>query len=89
MSMQLVPSPVLRRRVTLVAGIATLLGIGFTAGAVLAGQPHMYNALNALRNAKHELEVAEHNKGGHRATALRLVDDAIGEVKAGIAVGGD
>jgi hypothetical protein len=32
--------------------------------------------------------VASHDKAGHRAAELRLVDEAIGEVQAGIAVGG-
>jgi hypothetical protein len=50
-------------------------------------QPHMYNALGALQNARSELQVAERDKGGHRVTALRLINDAINEVQAGIAAG--
>ncbi len=49
----------------------------------------MQNALDSLNTAKSELQVATRNKGGHRATALRLVNQAIGETEAGIAVGGD
>jgi hypothetical protein len=33
------------------------------------------------------LQVAEANKCGHRVNALRLVNEAIGEVQAGIAAG--
>ena len=45
----------------------------------------MHAALAALRNAKHELEVAERNKGGHRKRPLKLVDKAIAQVEEGIA----
>jgi hypothetical protein len=76
-----------RRRLIVAAGAAILLGVGFSAGCVAAAQPHMFNALHALQNARVELEVASHDKAGHRATALRLVDEAIGEVRAGIAAG--
>jgi len=52
--------------------------------AAQADQPHMHSALDALRNARHELEVADADKGGHRAKALRLVQDAIAQVERGI-----
>ena len=47
-------------------------------------QPHMEAALQHLREAKEELRVAEHDKGGHRSNAVKLVDQAIAEVDAGI-----
>jgi uncharacterized protein HemX len=47
-------------------------------------QPHMEAALQHLREAQEELKVAEHNKGGHRDNAMKLVERAIGEVDAGI-----
>ena len=50
-------------------------------------QPHMENALNALENAKRNLENATADKGGHRAKALDYVKDAIKEVKKGIDAG--
>ena len=52
-----------------------------------AYQPHMENALSDLRSARHQLEIAEHDKGGHRDAAIGIVDNAIAEVKAGIAAG--
>jgi hypothetical protein len=73
-----------------VAGIVAVAGIAvasFAGGYVFAAQPHMVNALNALQSARSELQVAEHNKGGHRVNAVRLVNEAIGEVQAGIAAG--
>jgi hypothetical protein len=50
-------------------------------------QPHMRAALEALQAAKHHLDAAEADKGGHRAKAIGLVNDAIKEVEQGIAVG--
>jgi hypothetical protein len=47
----------------------------------------MANALGYLESARGELQVAEQNKGGHRAAALSLVNQAITQVQAGIAVG--
>jgi hypothetical protein len=75
------------KRVRMVTGFAAIAAVGFVIGCAYAAQPHLENALGALQNARHELQVAEHNKGGHRATALRLVDEAIGEVRAGIRAG--
>lgn len=65
--------------VSCVAGI--LIGCAF---GVRAGQPLMQAALDSLGNAEHELAVAEEDKGGHRAAALRLTREAIGETRAGI-----
>lgn len=47
----------------------------------------MQNALSTLENARHELQVAERDKGGHRVNALRLVNEAISEVQAGVSAG--
>ena len=69
--------------------IFTLLAIlvvvvGYAAGCATGGQPHMQAALDHLQSARSELQAANSNKGGHRERALQLVDDAIGEVRAGI-----
>jgi hypothetical protein len=56
----------------------------FVTGRVSADQPHMRAALNALRTARNELQIASSNKGGHRARAIELVNQAITEVKKGI-----
>ena len=58
-----------------------------TPEALFAGapdQPHMQAALNALENARDNLNRATADKGGHRAKALDDVKDAISEVKKGI-----
>ena len=49
-------------------------------------QPHMQAALEALQQAKHHLEEAKHDKGGHRTAALKAVNDAIRHVKEGMEV---
>jgi hypothetical protein len=64
--------------------IIVLVG-GWLAGcATGSGQPHMQAALDELRSARSELDAAAADKGGHREKAMRLVDDAITEVQAGI-----
>src|SRR5580765_9056109 len=47
-------------------------------------QPHMQAALDALQSAKDNLDKAEADKGGHRANAIQLVNDAIAEVRLGV-----
>jgi hypothetical protein len=54
--------------------------------SVRADQPRMKNALRHLRDARAALENAERNKGGHRERAIELVNQAIAEVEAGMAV---
>ena len=59
-------------------------GPGYGSGRV---QGQMVNALNDLQAANNELRQASHDKGGHRVNAIQLVNQAINEVHAGIAVG--
>jgi hypothetical protein len=63
--------------------VAALAG-SFVAGRAHAAQPHMTSARNHLRNARQDLRDATADKGGHRERAMTLVDQAIGEVDAGI-----
>ena len=68
---------------------AVILGLALAAGtlapaALAEDQPHMRAALEHLRAAKAELEKAEHDKGGHRAKAQQLTDQAIAHVQQGI-----
>ena len=75
----------LRTKAALAAGMLVLTSAaGYGVGIAQGYQPHMQNALAALQSARSELVVAEANKGGHRVNALNLVNQAIGEVKAGI-----
>jgi hypothetical protein len=65
---------------------ALLLGPLFSKRAAAAQeyQPHMREALEALRTAERELSAATHDKGGHRAKALKLVRQAISEAETGV-----
>jgi hypothetical protein len=72
------------RTVLLGAVIAASMGIGYAIGA----QPHMTATIGLLQSARAELAAAIPNKGGHRERGLALIDQAIGEVRAGIAFAG-
>ena len=76
-----------RRRFVQIVAVVALVGIAFGAGLAIAAQPKMEAALRALQNARGELDKAEHDKGGHRVKALKLIDDAIEEVRLGIKAG--
>ncbi|MBV9840126.1 MAG: hypothetical protein JOY99_01080 [Sphingomonadaceae bacterium] len=71
------------RRIALVTAVATACGAGFAAKAI-ADQPLMHQALDQLRGARDALQHAEADKGGHRVAAIRDIDMAIDEVRAGI-----
>lgn len=83
------------KRVTRRSAVALLGLAGLSIPALLHGQPqpargddqqpHMQLALDALKTAKHHLDEAIADKGGHRAKALELVNSAISETQAGIA----
>lgn len=53
-------------------------------GPALGGQPRMEAALLSLQEAKRFLESAVADKGGFREKAIKDVDDAIADTKAGI-----
>jgi hypothetical protein len=69
------------RNIMLGTIIAASMGIGYAIGA----QPHMTETISLLQSARAELGQATPNKGGHRERALGLIDQAISEVRAGIA----
>jgi hypothetical protein len=72
------------RATLLGAAIAASMGIGYAIGA----QPHMTASIGLLQSARGELAAATPNKGGHRERGLALIDQAISEVRAGIAFAG-
>lgn len=43
--------------------------------------PHIHAAINELREARHELETASHDFGGHRKEAIEAVDNAIRQLQ--------
>jgi hypothetical protein len=46
-----------------------------------APHPHIHEALEAMRNAKHELETAAHDFHGHRLESIKHLDMAIHEAE--------
>ncbi len=66
--------------------LALMLTVVFCQQEAFAGdQPKMESALKSLHKAKKQLKKAMPNKGGHRVKAIALVNEAIEEVKSGIA----
>jgi hypothetical protein len=51
------------------------------AAAMPERHPHIDEALESMRAAKHHLESAEHDFGGHRAKAIAHLDRAIREAE--------
>jgi hypothetical protein len=77
-------TPSFARTLLLGTAITACMGIGYAVGA----QPHMTASLDLLQSARVELVAATPNKGGHRERALGLIDQAITEVRAGMAFAG-
>ena len=79
-----------RRDLLMPAAAAAAVGAIVAAGgreAQASNQPNMDAALGYLQQAKSSLQQATHNKGGHRVRAINLVDQAIAQVRRGIAAG--
>jgi hypothetical protein len=72
------------RKALLGTAIAASMGIGYAIGA----QPLLAETVGLLQSARAELAAATPNKGGHRERALGMIDQAIAEVRAGIAFAG-
>jgi hypothetical protein len=70
------------------AGAIAVPAAGLLSKTAAAVEPNMQQALNDLMDAHTALEHAVPNKAGHRERALRFVEQAINEVRAGIAVSG-
>ena len=43
--------------------------------------PHIRSAIRELQEAKHELQTADHDFGGHREDALKACDEAIRQLQ--------
>lgn len=64
--------------------VAAVAAFAFLVPVSHADQPAMRDALASLQRARASLERGTDDKGGHRAKAIRLVDEAIAQVKAGM-----
>jgi hypothetical protein len=61
-----------------------VLSLSLMSLANVPDQPFMQAARTDLQKARAALQRAEHNKGGHRANAISLINSAILEVNRGI-----
>lgn len=73
-----------RRQILVGVAAATSVVPALTSDRAHAEQAHMDAALDALKTARHELDAANPDKGGHRGKAIAFVKDAIAEVEKGI-----
>jgi hypothetical protein len=64
--------------------LIVVLGLIAVANAVPPDQPFMEAAKADLQKARTQLNLATRDKGGHRGKAVNLVNQAIGQVNAGI-----
>lgn len=66
------------------AAIVALAMTMFSGVALAEKQPAMEAAIKNLQEARDNLNQATHDKGGHRVKAVKLINKAIAEVRAGI-----
>lgn len=73
-------------RATLIASaFAVTFWLGCVSTQAGLDQPKMRDAVEHLQKARRSLQDATEDKGGHRAAAIRLTDEAIEQVRKGIA----
>ena len=65
--------------------LSSAVMLSFSQSAFAMRQPAMERTLQVLQNAERALRRARPNKGGHRYRALRHIEQAIDEVREGIA----
>lgn len=68
----------------LAAALAIVVGNNAMNTASADAQPKMKSALSHLESSLSDLKGATADKGGHRVKAIKLVEDAITQVKEGI-----
>jgi len=74
----------MKSKVRVAALTSSVFLLGMLTNQVMADQPHMQNAKENLRLAREELNLADSDKGGHKARAQELIREAMDEVQLGI-----
>jgi hypothetical protein len=69
------------RVMSLAAIFALLLALSPVSPAQGGRHPEIQAAIHALENAKHHLQEAAHDFGGHRVDAMRATDEAIHQLQ--------
>ena len=75
----------MRKKVLIGLGALAVAGSVGVAAIAQGNQPHMQRAIEDLQAARAELNAADRDKGGHRSAAVGFIDQAIGQVRAGMA----
>ncbi|MCP3944179.1 MAG: hypothetical protein GY710_22255 [Desulfobacteraceae bacterium] len=70
-------------KLIVVTSLVLVVSSCFAAPGFCGRQPKMNNSIALLKAAKRELQEAFNNKGGHKAKAIALIEQAIKEVKRG------
>jgi hypothetical protein len=65
-----------------VAAVYTNFGTGNTPALAEGPYPRMHHALDALRDAREELDKAHEDFHGHKDEAMKAIDEAIRQLKA-------
>lgn len=65
-------------------GLLTVPATPVTATPAVEDQPHMQQALEALKQAQRHLQQAIPDKGGHRSAAIKACEEAIKQAEEGI-----
>ncbi len=63
------------------APVAQAAPLAVIAAAMPERHPHIDEALESMRSARHHLQIAEHDFQGHRAKAMQHLDIAIREAE--------
>jgi hypothetical protein len=63
------------------APVPAVAAVPATPAAAMPPHPHIDEALEHMRAAKHELEIAEHDFDGHRAKSLEHLNASIHEAE--------
>jgi hypothetical protein len=70
------------------AVVILAIALAFPLALVLKGQgrrhPHIRAAMRALGEANGQLQSAAHDFGGHRVRAMRLIEDAQGQLRQAV-----
>lgn len=74
------------RSLCVTLGLVYLLLAGASPAAAQENYPHIRHSIFELREAKTELEKAEHNFGGHRKEAIKIINVAIEELENALKV---
>jgi hypothetical protein len=79
-------SKIMRRgfAATAATGLVAIASLGASSRSAGAYQSNMERALDSLHQALESLRGSTANKGGHRARAMELVQQAIAETQAGV-----